>query len=276
MVRALLVTVILGGCTAIPAADPPAIVGGNVSMMRAKVEGDNLVITGSDENPSKLLLVDRSGGEPKEKLVEAKEIRTTRGATPLKFIRVTDTDDKEIPQEQFKERFKEEGWVAWPEAALAPEWKAKFRKGTVFVELGIPTEGLKRKEAEKIAPQLSPKQGVTFFLEQGRMKGAAVEVVSVPVYYALTPVKETVVRDGKTVEVTTMVDKQQRGRPSPSQIQLKNATVTTADGKQLTGDELAKKLAEPVMMVRLPRRADPEWRKLFSDDVFFLELDYTK
>lgn len=61
-------------------------------------------------------------------------------------------------------------------------------------------------------------------------------------------------------------------RPVNTSYMLDGVKVTTADGKELTGDDLTKKLAEPVAAVRSATAFDAEWRKLFADDVLFVEL----
>ncbi len=60
-------------------------------------------------------------------------------------------------------------------------------------------------------------------------------------------------------------------RPLTTSLQLTAIKVTTADGKELTGEDLEKKLAEAVPMVRSTVAFDAEWKKLFADDVLFLE-----
>lgn len=77
--------------------------------------------------------------------------------------------------------------------------------------------------------------------------------------------------------VASSVDPAIGGRPRPPRLStvqytLEGVKVTTADGKELTGDDLTKKLAEPVAAVRSTTAFDPEWRKLFADDVLFVEL----
>lgn len=62
-------------------------------------------------------------------------------------------------------------------------------------------------------------------------------------------------------------------RPVTSSYQLESVKVTTADGKELTGDDLTKRLSEPVAAVRCSGEFDAEWRKLFAEDVLFVELN---
>jgi hypothetical protein len=77
--------------------------------------------------------------------------------------------------------------------------------------------------------------------------------------------------------LASSVDPAIGGRPRPPRVsnltyQLDGVKVTTGDGKELTGDDLTKKLAEPVAAVRSATPFDAEWRKLFADDVLFVEL----
>lgn len=61
-------------------------------------------------------------------------------------------------------------------------------------------------------------------------------------------------------------------RPVNLTYQFSSVKVTTADGKELTGDDLTKALASAVPAVRSATAFDAEWRKLFADDVLFVEL----
>ena len=54
-------------------------------------------------------------------------------------------------------------------------------------------------------------------------------------------------------------------------VSLAMVKVTTADGTELTGDDLTKKLADGPAVARSTVALDPEWRKLFADDVLFIE-----
>ena len=60
-------------------------------------------------------------------------------------------------------------------------------------------------------------------------------------------------------------------RQLTTSVQLESVKVTTADGKELTGDDLAKKLAESSAVARSTTAIDPEWKKFFADDVLFVE-----
>ena len=52
---------------------------------------------------------------------------------------------------------------------------------------------------------------------------------------------------------------------------LTSIKVTTTDGKELTGDDLTKKLGESPAVARSTTVIDPEWKKLFADDILFIE-----
>jgi hypothetical protein len=54
-------------------------------------------------------------------------------------------------------------------------------------------------------------------------------------------------------------------------VNLATVKVTTADGTELTGDDLTKKLADSPAVARSTVAIDPEWKKLFADDVLFIE-----
>lgn len=60
-------------------------------------------------------------------------------------------------------------------------------------------------------------------------------------------------------------------KPLTTSMQLAAVKVTTADGKELTGDDLEKALSGVVPAVRSTVAFDPEWKKLFADDVVFIE-----
>lgn len=60
-------------------------------------------------------------------------------------------------------------------------------------------------------------------------------------------------------------------RPLTTSMRLAEVKATTADGKELTGDDLEKALSSSVPAVRSTVAFDPEWKKLFADDVVFIE-----
>ena len=123
---ALLVGLIAGVAT----ADDMPKGGGVVGTMRVQVEGDRLLVVTKSEGVRKLTVTDRNGGEEKERVIEVKTTSTSTEARELKHLRISGTDDKDIPLADFKERFKAEGYVVWLESPLDPTWKAKFRNDT--------------------------------------------------------------------------------------------------------------------------------------------------
>lgn len=62
-----------------------------------------------------------------------------------------------------------------------------------------------------------------------------------------------------------------RATERTSNITLTRVKVTTADGTELTGDDLSKRFGTPTAVVRSTVAFDPEWKKLFADDMLFLE-----
>lgn len=108
----------------------------------------------------------------------------------------------------------------------------------------------------KTPPAPSPKAGATFLL------GTAVVVDGKALQFSYTL---------QTSPVSTGIAPRPP-RPVTSNYQLDAVKVTTADGKELDGDDLAKRLSEPVAAVRCSGAFDAEWRKLFADDVLFVEL----
>lgn len=277
MLRVLLAAVALGTGTAVLADDPPKIVGGTVGTLKVKVDGDKLTArTPIHGYLGRRTVLDRNETPPKEKAIDVSEEYLSGLSYELKYLLVTDTHDKETPQSAFKARFKEAGWVVWLAGPLAPEWKKKFRKGTVFVEPGLADEGAKADDtkAEKEPAPLNPKAGSSFTLGHAKLKGESIEFTTTKQEFSQTAVKETVTKNGKPVEVVTLVEKLQKPVTQTNPQPLKVTIVTDSGGKELKGDELAKRLAEPVMAVNVYNGFDPEWRKLFPDDMIYLVPNY--
>ncbi len=112
------------------AADDPPKGGGTVQMLIAKVDGDNLVTTSSSTLPRSVTVKDGD----QQKTITVTETNSTSTGRPLKNIRATDTEDKEIPAADFKDKMKSGGLVVWMNSPLDATWKAKFKRGTVFAE----------------------------------------------------------------------------------------------------------------------------------------------
>jgi hypothetical protein len=114
--------------------------GGTVQMLIAKVDGDNLVTSTSTQMQRTVSVT--SGGETKA--FNVTETVTTSTARQLKYLKATGTDDKEVPAAEFKDRLKDGGLVVFLNAPLDPTWKAKFKKGTLFVEYTAPKDEEKK------------------------------------------------------------------------------------------------------------------------------------
>jgi hypothetical protein len=119
--------------------------GGTVQMMVAKIDGDKLVTSTSTAVPKTVSVTD--GGT--SKVFNVTETVTTSTARELKYLKATGTDDKEVPAAEFKDRLKDGGLVVFLNAPLDATWKAKFKKGTLFVEYAAPKDDEKKGEEKK-------------------------------------------------------------------------------------------------------------------------------
>lgn len=119
--------------------------GGTVQMLVAKVDGDKLVTSTGNQIQRSVTVTD--GGTTK--VITVTETITTSTARELKFLKATGTDDKEVPAAEFKDRLKGGGLVVFLTAPLDATWKAKFRKGTLFVEYTAPKDDEKKGEEKK-------------------------------------------------------------------------------------------------------------------------------
>lgn len=119
--------------------------GGTVQMMIAKIDGDKLVTSTSTAVPKTVSVTD--GGT--SKVFNVTETVTTSTARELKYLKATGTDDKEVPAAEFKDRLKDGGLVVFLNAPLDATWKAKFKKGTLFVEYAAPKDDEKKGEEKK-------------------------------------------------------------------------------------------------------------------------------
>lgn len=119
------------------------------------------------------------------------------------------------------------------------------------------------------APAFQPTGWGHFDLVTATLVGDTVEVVITDHFFKTVEVRETVHKDGKAVEVTTPVMKQQVDQIR-NKFALKDLRVVTGDGKTLTQEELAERLKTPTPMVSWQITTDPEWFKLFQADVLHL------
>lgn len=123
-------------------ADEPPKGGGTVQMLIAKIEGDKLVTSNTSQQQRMVTVQEKEG----PKAITITETITTSTARELKYLKATGTDDKEVPVGEFKDRLKDGGLVVFLNAPLDPTWKAKFKKGTLFVEYTSPKEEKKEKD----------------------------------------------------------------------------------------------------------------------------------
>lgn len=132
---------------ALPAvADDPPKGGGTVQMLIAKVEGDKLVTSTTSQVQRAVTVTDKDGA----KTITITETNTTSTARDLKYLKATDVDDKEVSAADFKDRLKDGGLVVFLNSPLDPTWKAKMKKGTLFVEYTAPKDDKKEeKKGEK-------------------------------------------------------------------------------------------------------------------------------
>lgn len=114
----------------------------------------------------------------------------------------------------------------------------------------------------KSTPAPAPKAGTTLQLATAKLNG---EVIQVTMMYD-SFVSKVVVQNGQQTVVTETVK-----TPITQQYMLKGTKATAADGKEISEEDLAKRLADATAVVQVPAGFDPEWMKLFADDVIFLE-----
>jgi hypothetical protein len=143
--RRLLLAAVLALFAAPAFADDPPKGGGLVQMLLAKVEGDALVTSSSVQQPRAVTVTDKDG----TKTITVTETITTSTSRELKFLKATGPDDKEVPPADLKERLRGGGLVVFLNAPLDPSWKAKFKKGTLFVEYTVAKEEPKKDEPKK-------------------------------------------------------------------------------------------------------------------------------
>ncbi len=145
MRRMLFVAAIALFAAPAPAADDPPKGGGTVQMLIAKIDGDALVTSSSVQQQRAVSVTDKDG----TKTITVTETITTSTARELKFLKATGPDDKEVPAADLKERLKDGGLVVFLNAPLDPTWKAKFKKGTLFVEYAAATKEEPKKDDKK-------------------------------------------------------------------------------------------------------------------------------
>lgn len=120
-------------------------------------------------------------------------------------------------------------------------------------------------------PPPNPKTSANLALGTAKMAGnGQIEFQSVQMSYRAVPVTETVTVNGQQVTVTRTVA-QPQATTTTYRLAVAGTKATGADGKEIDADELARRLGDGGAAVRVVGTMDPEWRKLFADDVVFLE-----
>ena len=123
----------------------------------------------------------------------------------------------------------------------------------------------------KLPPPPAPKASANLTLGVGKVAGETVEVNNTVTTYQTQFVARNQVVNGQNVVIQEAV-----ATPIQQSVTYRYAMAgtkaTTADGKELDADALAKKLGDGGAVVIASGALDPEWRKLFADDVVFLEM----
>jgi hypothetical protein len=124
----------------------------------------------------------------------------------------------------------------------------------------------------KAPPPPSPKSGATIQLATAKVNGEAIQISQQVSLMEVVMVPEVVQQNGQQVTVYKQ-QVVQRQMPQTVQMPLKGTKASTADGKEIAEDDLAKKLGDGAAVVQVPPGFDPEWKKVFADDVIFLEAN---
>jgi hypothetical protein len=119
-------------------------------------------------------------------------------------------------------------------------------------------------------PPPNPKTSAAFDLTTGKVVGQVLQVQTTVTTYQVQMVAKNVVVNGQNVVVNEAVTVPVQ-QPVTRSLPLQGYKATTADGKELDAEALEKKLGDGGPVVQSAVTVDPEWRKVFADDVVFLE-----
>ncbi len=122
----------------------------------------------------------------------------------------------------------------------------------------------------KSPPPPAPKTNATFQLGVAKTNGELIQLTYSTEQTTATTVLVEKVIDGKNV-TATQLEYQTRTVPVTMNLNAKSIKATTAGGKELDSEDLSKALANGAAVVRTYTAFDPEWKKLFADDVIFLD-----
>ena len=122
----------------------------------------------------------------------------------------------------------------------------------------------------KAPPQPTPKAAATVTLATAKVNGQFLQITSSVTVMETVIQQEVVEQGGKQVTIAKAVV-QPRQVQQIYQMTLQGTKATTADGKEIAEEDLVKKLGDGAAVVQVNGTLDPEWKKLFADDVIFLE-----
>lgn len=123
----------------------------------------------------------------------------------------------------------------------------------------------------KLPPPPAPKTAATVNLCVAKVvDGGQLEVSSTQTVQKAITVSVEVERNGQKV-TEQRVEYVTESVPVTYRMVIANTRCTTADGKEVAADDLAKRLGDGGPVVQVYQAMDPEWKKLFADDVIFLD-----
>lgn len=122
----------------------------------------------------------------------------------------------------------------------------------------------------KTTPAPAPKAPATLTLATAKMNGQFIQITRTMDVPVSVVVQEVIEQNGQQVTVNKVVT-QMRQQQQVYQMTVQGTKASTPDGKEISDEDLAKKLGDGAAVVQAPANLDPEWKKLFADDVIFLE-----
>lgn len=122
----------------------------------------------------------------------------------------------------------------------------------------------------KTTPAPAPKAPATLTLASAKMNGQFIQITRSVDVTEYISVQEVIEQNGQQVTITKAVPRMKQVQQT-YQMTLQGTKASTSDGKEISDDDLAKKLGDGAAVVQAPANLDPEWKKLFADDVIFLE-----
>ncbi len=122
----------------------------------------------------------------------------------------------------------------------------------------------------KVPPPPSPKASATVTLATAKVNGQFLQITGSVTIMETVMQQEVTIRNGQQVIVAVPVTLS-RHVLQTYQMVLKGTKATTADGKEISEEDLAKKLGDGGAVVQVNGALDPEWKKVFADDIIFLE-----